>query len=119
MMRRLVGTLALLILISASGPLLACMTGSAMTQQESACCRSMHGDCGAMAAMGCCRTELRTESHPQLATPSPCAHVHLAVVTRLAPSVDLMHGVSSSSHQVPEEHAPPGLLLAKTTVLRI
>jgi hypothetical protein len=119
MMRRLAGILALLILISASGPLLACMTGSAMTQQESACCRSMHGNCGAMAAMGCCRTELRTDSHPQLATPSPSTHVHLAVVSRLTPSIDLMQSVLSSPRQAPDEHAPPGLLLAKTTVLRI
>jgi hypothetical protein len=118
-MRRLASILALLILISASGPLLACMTGSAMTQEESACCRSMHGNCGAMAAMGCCRTELRTDNHPQLATASPSTHVHFAVVTRLTSSMDLMQSVPSSDRHVPDEHAPPGLLLDKTTVLRI
>jgi hypothetical protein len=98
---------------------MACVTGSAMTEQEAACCRSMQGNCGAMATMGCCRTELRTDNHPQLATPSPSSSIQLAIVTRLTTSLDTMQCVPSSRRQTPVEHAPPGLLLAKTTVLRI
>jgi hypothetical protein len=118
-MRRMASIIALLFLISAATPLLACMTGRAMTQQESACCRSMHGDCGAMAAMGCCRTELRTDGHPQLATTPPPTRINWAVVTWLPPSLNAVQSLPSAQRHAAEEHSPPGLLLAKTTILRI
>lgn len=67
-------------LLSGAASLLACMTGTAMTQEESACCRSMHGKCGGMEKMGCCRTEVRTDDHPQLASSAPTLALPTVVV---------------------------------------
>jgi len=118
-MRRLASMIALLVLISAAAPLLACMTGTAMSAEESACCRAMHGNCGEMAKMGCCRTEVRTDDHPQLATMAPPTDIYWAVIAWLSPFIGSMQHVPSSQLQAPKEHSPPGLLIAKTAVLRI
>jgi hypothetical protein len=118
-MRRLASFVAIFILLTAAAPLLACMTGSAMTKEESACCRSMHGKCGDMAKMGCCRTEARTDHHPQLATTGPAIDVPLAAFAWLAPVLTTALPLSRALLQAPDEHSPPGLLAATFIVLRI
>jgi len=118
-MRRIASFIAIFILLSSAAPLLACMTGSAMNQEESACCRSMHGNCADMTKMGCCRTEVRTDEHPQLAASAPSTDVSLFVISWLAPVFTQAQTVPRSLLQTPDEHSPPGLITAQITVLRI
>jgi len=118
-MRRLASLVAIFILLSTAAPLLACMAGSAMSREESACCRSMHGNCGEMTRMGCCRTETRADEHPQLAAVTPKTDVSFAVISWLAPVPANVHAVLPSLLQKPDEHSPPGLVTAEITVLRI
>jgi hypothetical protein len=118
-MRRLAGILAIFILLLTAAPLLACMTDSVMSQKESACCRAMHGKCDGMEKMGCCRTEVRTDEHPQLAASAPTIDLHVAVVEWLEPLLSEVQNVPPSMLWIPDEHSPPGLLTAQITVLRI
>jgi hypothetical protein len=118
-MRRLVSFIAILILLSTAAPLLACMTGSTMTVEENACCRAMHGDCGNMAKMGCCRTEIRSDEHPQLAVTAPSLDAHFAVIAWLPTVLTELRSFPLSLLEIPDEHSPPGLVTAQTTVLRI
>jgi len=90
-----------------------------MSQQESACCRSMHGNCGDMAKMGCCNTEVRTDHSPELATVPLATDVHFAVVAWLQPQLPSVQPLPRSLLKAPDEHSPPGLLTAQITVLRI
>ena len=118
-MRRIASFVAILVLLSAAAPLLACMTDSAMSQEESACCRSMHGNCGDMTTMGCCRTEVRTDHHPQMPSIAPSIDVQFVVISWLPPVVAEAQNVPASLLRRPDEHSPPGLLTARITVLRI
>jgi hypothetical protein len=119
-MRRLASLLALFILLfSTAAPLMACMTDSAMNQQEKVCCRAMHGNCGAMAKMGCCRTEVRSDEHPQLVASGPTVILRFVVVSWFVPFLAEPQTVPPSLLRIPDEHSPPGLLIARTTVLRI
>jgi hypothetical protein len=118
-MRRFASIVALLLLLSAAAPVLACMTGSAMSREESACCRAMHGNCGKMEKMGCCRTEARTDQHPQIATKAQSIDLQWAVIDWLAPTIIVVRTPPHSLFSTPDEHSPPGLLTAKITVLRI
>jgi hypothetical protein len=118
-MRRLASILAIFILLLTAAPLLACMTDSAMSQEESACCRAMHNKCDGMEKMGCCQTELRTDEHPQVAATSPTIDLHLAVVDWLKPFVNEARNVPSSILDIADAYSPPGLVIARTTVLRI
>ena len=63
-MRRLSSIAAILLLLTAAAPVMACLTSVAMSHEESACCRAMHGQCGHMEKMGCCQTEVRTDESP-------------------------------------------------------
>lgn len=118
-MRRLTSIVAILLLLTAAAPVLACITGVAMTQQENACCRAMHGKCGQMPNMGCCRTEVRTEDTPQIAATSPAVSIHWICVAHLPSFSSPVHLVASTVWRMPNEYSPPGLLTATTTVLRI
>jgi hypothetical protein len=118
-MRRLPSIVAILLLLSTAAPVLACVTGSTMSREESACCRSMHGNCREMAKMGCCQTEVRTNVNPQIATKIPSVDLHWAVIDWLAPAVVDIQTIPSSLLSAPDEHSPPGLITARTTVLRI
>lgn len=118
-MRRFTTFLAILILLSSAAPLLACMTDAAMTREESACCKSMQGHCGDMVKMGCCRTEVHTDSHPQLATVAPAIDFPLAVVDVVQPLVAPVQTVPPSLLRIPDDHSPPGLVTARRIVLRI
>ncbi len=118
-MRRLTSILAILLLLITAAPVLACVTGAAMSHEESACCRAMHGQCGEMAKQGCCRTEVRTDNTPQIAATSPAVSVHWICVAHLPSLPSPARLAVPTVWHVPDEHSPPGLLTAKTTVLRI
>jgi len=118
-MRRLASILAILVLLLTAAPLLACVTDSAMNQEESACCRAMHGKCDGMAKMGCCRTEVRSDEHPQLAASAPTIRLHFVIVNWFVPFLVEAQAVPPALLRMPDEHSPPGLLIARTTVLRI
>jgi hypothetical protein len=118
-MRRLAGIFAIFILLLTAAPLLACMTDTVMSQQESACCRAMRGKCDGMEKMGCCRTEIRTDEHPQLAASTAIVDLHLTVVDRLEPFVFIPQDVPPSILRMADAHSPPGLVIARITVLRI
>jgi hypothetical protein len=90
-----------------------------MSREESVCCRTMHGQCGQMAKMGCCRTAVKTDEAPQIAATSPVIDVHWVCFAHLAPLAAPVHMAASVSFQVPPEYPPPGLLTPKTAVLRI
>jgi hypothetical protein len=118
-MRRTANILAIFILLWSATPLLACMTESVMNQEESACCRAMHGKCDGMEKMGCCRTEVRTDEHPQLAASAPMIDLHFAVVDWLEPFVFQVRNIPPSVLRIADAHSPPGLVITKITVLRI
>jgi hypothetical protein len=118
-MRRLSSIVALLLLLIAVAPALACVARSAMSAEEAACCRSMHGQCGEMAKMGCCRTELRTDETPQVAAIPPASEVKWICVAQLAPLAATPNTITPALLQAPQDFPPPGLLTAKITVLRI
>lgn len=119
MVRFLATLVALIVLLSGSAPILACMTGESMSASESACCRSMHDNCGDMAKMGCCRVDAKSDSQPQVATSSPLVEGPATIqgptpalaVFRLAPAVSVL--------KMPDEHSPPGLISVRTANLRI
>jgi hypothetical protein len=118
-MRRLASIVAILLLLAAAAPVMACVTGVVMSREESACCRSMHGQCGHMEKMGCCRTEVQTDGTPQIAATSPAIDVQWVRVAHVRTLPAPLHLVASTAWRVPDEHSPPGLQTAQTTVLRI
>jgi hypothetical protein len=118
-MRRLSAFIAILLLVSAAAPVLACMTTQTMSPQESACCRSMHGNCNAMAEMGCCHKEIKSDDHPRLASSAPSTDIQWIVCTNVAYLPAFVQRVPSAWLRTPQEHSPPGLQIANTTILRI
>jgi hypothetical protein len=118
-MRRLASIVAILLLLTAAAPVMACVAGVAMSHEESACCRAMHGQCREMTKMGCCRTEVRSEGSPEIAATSPVVDVHWVCVALLPARPTPVRFAAPIAWHVPEEHDPPGLLTAQTTVLRI
>ena len=118
-MRRAASVVAILLLLIAAAPVMACVTSVVMSHEESACCRAMHGQCGHMEKMGCCRTAVRTDETPQIAGTSPAIDVQWVCVAHLPAILVPVHFVASTVWLMPDEHSPPGLLSAKTTVLRI
>jgi len=118
-MRRLASFVAILLLLASAAPVMACLTSVEMSHEESACCRAMHGQCGHMEKMGCCRTEVRTDETPQFAAASPATDVQWVCVAHLPALSTSVHFVSSNVWRAPDEHSPPGLLTTKTAVLRI
>jgi hypothetical protein len=118
-MRRLASILAMFILLLTAAPLLACMTDSAMSREESFCCRAMHNKCDDMEKMGCCRTAVRTDAQPQSAASYPTIDLHLAVVDWLEPFDSEVPNVQSSVVGIDGAHSPPGWVIARVTVLRI
>jgi hypothetical protein len=118
-MRRLTSIVAILLLLTAAAPVMACLTSVLMSQEESVCCRAMHGQCGHMEKMGCCRTQVRADDTPQIAATSSPTDVQWVRVGRLLSFSTPVRFVASTVWLVPNEHSPPGLLTAKTTVLRI
>jgi hypothetical protein len=118
-MRRVTSVFAIFILLLTAAPLLACMTDGAMSQEESACCRAMHGKCDGMEKMACCRTEVRAYQYARLAASAPTIDLHLAVVDWVEPFVSEVQHVPTSILGISDAHSPPGLIIARITVLRI
>lgn len=117
-MRRLLSFVAVLLLLASAAPVMACVTNLAMSHEESACCRSMHGQCGEMAKMGCCQTVVHNDA-PQVATEAATLAVQWVVLTQID-SFTMPVTLDNPTRQTSlAEHSPPGLLLARTTVLRI
>lgn len=101
-------------------PALACAITPQLNHVEQDCCRQMHGQCGEMAKQGCCQVKvgrdvsLATASVPAIANPLP----HMVVECHfLTPAVVLPS--TGYLWQLPQEHSPPGLLIASTTLLLI
>ena len=118
-MRRLATFVALLLLLSAAAPMLACVTDYAMTPLESACCHAMHGGCGNMAKMGCCVKKAATDEHPQLATPAPAIYLRWTVGVFFAPLAVSDPESRVIASKVPPQHSPPGLVIVRITNLQI
>lgn len=118
-MRRFASIVAILLLLTTAAPVMACMANVVMSSEESACCRAMHGQCGHMEKMGCCRTEVRTDETPQIATASPAIDIQWVCVAHLPTLPVPVHFIASTVRPMPDEHSPPGLLIAATSVLRI
>lgn len=118
-MRRLASFVAILLLLLTAAPVLACATDAGLTHEERACCRAMHGDCGEMAKTGCCRTEFRADTHPQQVSVAPQIRLAQILVVWMAPVAKPAPSVPPAILRAPDEHSPPGLLIAKLTVLRI
>ena len=118
-MRRLSSLIAIFVLLAAAAPSLACVTAEAMSREQSACCRVMHGKCGEMAKQGCCRTALHTGERPELTATAPATGVHWAVLAWLPPTLPLLQRATLAIVWAPDAHAPPGALAARTPILRI
>jgi hypothetical protein len=118
-MRRFASIVSILLLLTTAAPVMACLTNVVMSHAESACCQAMHGQCGYMAKVGCCRTEVRADETPQIAAAFPATDVQWVCVAHLTTLPTPVHFVASAAWHVPAEYPPPGLLTAKTTVLRI
>ncbi len=119
-MRRFASFAAIFLLLITAAPVLACVTGGSMSQAESACCHAMHGRCdGAMAKMGCCRLGLRADASPQLASVAPLLPPAQIFIERMVPVVTSTPGIPPAILRSPDEHSPPGLLIATLTVLRL
>jgi hypothetical protein len=116
-MRRLISLVAVLLLLASAAPVMACVTNLAMNH-ESACCRSMHGQCGEMAKQGCCQTVVHNDS-PQLATEFATPAVNWAVLTLIQGLPKPVTLDDPTRRMFLAEHSPPGLLITQITVLRI
>lgn len=118
-MRRIASFVAVFLLLTAAAPLLACVMGGSMSPSESACCRAMNSHCGDMAKMGCCQVEVRHEGTAQFPA-SPVPDVQWLVATQWVPVVfPQRKSTPAGRMSAPDAHSPPGLLIARTTVLRI
>jgi hypothetical protein len=118
-MRRFTTIVALLFLLSTAAPVLACMTGGVMSHAENDCCVAMHGKCGKMAKTGCCKSEVRTDENPQIAAKGQSMDLHWAVIGWVSSISAPVQMIAASSLRSPDEHSPPGLLITKSTILRI
>src|ERR1700738_2478740 len=94
-MRRIASIVAILLLLTTAAPVMACVTNMVMSHEESACCRAMHGQCGHMEKMGCCRTEVRTDETPQIAATSPATEVQWVCVGLLPSLAIYVHSATS------------------------
>ncbi len=118
-MRRIASFVAVFLLLTAAMPLLACVTPLKLSPSESLCCRTMNNHCADMAGMSCCKVEVRHEVVAQFPA-APMPDVGWLVATQwvlvVFPQLDTTPVWRTNAHQA---HSPPGLLIARTTVLRI
>lgn len=116
---RLSRLVAILLLLIAAAPVFACVAETAMTHEESVCCHSLHRECGETAKMECCRTETDARVAPQLVASAPELRLALLFVAWMVPPVTPLPGADLALWRSPAEHSPPGLIVARVTVLRI
>lgn len=99
-------------------PVLAC-AATPTTPVEQDCCQQMHGKCGDMAKQGCCQVEVRSDLQQLPSRVMTAVALPVATVAILySPMVELPASFGHT-RRVPEEHSPPGLLIASIIVLRI
>jgi hypothetical protein len=117
--RRLTSTIAVFVMILMMLPVLACSATSNMSRTDRDCCEQMHGKCGDMARQGCCQVEVHTDltQLPSQMTVAPVLPV--ALVAIIYPRMIEQPAMHGSRSRVPDDHSPPGLLIARSTVLRI
>jgi len=118
-MRRFGSAVAILLMCLMIAPAVACIAGL-MTSGESACCRSMHGQCGNMATQSCCRPEVRNDLSqlPSPVTSAPPA-LPLIIESIVYPPAHGLSALQGYRQRLPCQHSPPGLLIVSTAVLRI
>lgn len=117
--RRIASFVAVAVMLVMMMPTLACATTPKMSQMYMDCCRQMHGKCGEMAKQGCCQIEVHSDPHQLPSHVVTNVVVPVAVVAVLYNLLTAQPVLEGHRWQVPNEHSPPGLLVASTTVLRI
>lgn len=118
-MRRFISSVAFVVMLLMMLPTLACATTVNMSRTEQDCCRQMHGQCGEMAKTGCCQVQVRDDAQP---LPSHIVHAPIlpVIVAAILHSFVMKPRVLVGYRwHLPDEHSPPGLLVASTTVLRV
>jgi hypothetical protein len=117
--RRLTSTIAVFVMVLMMLPVLACSATSNMSRTERDCCEQMQGKCGDMVRQGCCQVDVHTDltQLPSQTTIAPVLPV--ALVAIIYPRVIELPLTRGYRWRVPDEHSPPGLLIASSTVLRI
>jgi hypothetical protein len=86
---------------------------------ERDCCAQMHGNCGQMAKQGCCHVEVRKDLSQVPVRVVAAPVLPLTTIAVLCPLLVDPPAFSRFAWHIPDEHPPPGLLIASTTVLRI
>lgn len=99
-------------------PTLACAATANMSRMERDCCREMHGVCGNMAKQACCQIDSQSDLGQLPTHPVTSPVVRVVVTTVLYPAVVRLPACFGTRWHVPDEHSPPGLLIASSTVLR-
>ena len=118
-MRRFASFAAALLMLVMMLPALACATTPKMSRMEQDCCQQMHGKCGEMAKQGCCQVEVRNDLNQLPAHVVMAPVLPIMTVALLYPFLVELPASTGYLWHVPDEHSPPGLLIASTTVLRI
>ncbi len=117
--RRFTSFAAALLMLVMMLPALACATTPKMSRMEQDCCQQMHGKCGEMAKQGCCQVEVRNDLNQLPAHVVMAPVLPIMTVALLYPFLVELPASTGHLWHVPDEHSPPGLLIASTTVLRI
>jgi len=117
--RRLTTLVAVLLLLSEAVPMLACVTDIAMSHNDSACCRSMHNQCGDMAKTGCCRIEIKSDQQPKLTSMGPSFNPQWTISEWVPIAEAFGTPTRIIVSKMPDEHSPPGLIVVRIANLRI
>ena len=118
-MRRLYSIVAVSIMLVMMMPILAYASIPKMTRMEQDCCKQMHRKCGEMAKQGCCQIEVRNDPSQLPAHVMAAPVLPLVTIAFLYPLLVELPASAGLLWQLPNQHSPPGLLIASTTVLRI
>lgn len=118
-MRKLSGIVAVLVMLVMMMPILACASTPKMTRMEQDCCQQMHGKCGEMAKQGCCQIEVKNDLSPLPSHVVTAPVLPVVAIAFLYPLLIELPASAGHPWQLPNQHSPPGLLIASTTVLRI
>ena len=118
-MRRCSSIVAVFLMLVMMMPVLACASAPKMTRMEQDCCQQMHGACGEMAKQGCCQIEVRNDLSQLPAHVVAAPVLPLVAIAFLYPLLFDLPASVGHPWRLPNQHSPPGLLIASTTVLRI
>ena len=118
-MRRFTSIVATLFMLVMMLPVLACAATPRMSRMERNCCPQMHARCGEMAKQGCCQVEVRNDLDQLPAHGVVAPVLPVTIIAMVYPLLVDISPAAGYRWLIPEEHSPPGLLIATTTVLRI